>query len=541
MHDSKLLTILIPVYNGGYFLQTLLESFASYVDRMGDTQGFISQCEIVLIDNQSQDQSFEVAKCFESRIGNLRVIRPDLHVPSAEENVFRSFKFCRGEYTWVLGCDDIVRFEALGDVLQVARDGKYDIAMFNYLQSNQDGKIENTCNYYMSEPVYEATLIELVQRLGYWWLIAGFSGQIVRTSRVRDFDHAALVDATSPIYSHVTAYLLCLADRPAAIVNVQSVIYRLSDNDINHWQRAAQRFHVFNEYFWTLGYVRQLSYLEERGIIDHDFLVRMIEANRNGFFRPTVVIYNKLLAQLKLSYREGLDSRNSLTHDEFREIVGYFESRDLLARTFLHALGEIQQQLENRQSVSSRDFDDAKARLEEYSASYLLLPNFAGIQGDYELYQLGNTCYAVHHKFRGALLDLLRYLDHRELDPVLFCDTNIAGLRQKIRLQGVGLGLAEIPDRLMRYCSEPIERGVRAWFPREVQAVMTPPERDSLISSLLQAQQQLTATYKSKASYLVRLTAWTTVIALKSIKRLLKKRSNRGLQAANDETIRKAA
>ena len=131
MSSQKQLTILIPVYNGAKFLGGLLESFATFLS--DQSRSFVDDFEIVVVNNRSEDATLKIAKSFENRILNLRVVTPETHVFSAEENVFRSFELCRGEYTWVLGCDDIVRFEALPEVMQIARDGTYDIAIFNFM------------------------------------------------------------------------------------------------------------------------------------------------------------------------------------------------------------------------------------------------------------------------------------------------------------------------------------------------------------------------------------------------------------------------
>ena len=229
----------------------------------------------------------------------------------------------------MLGCDDIVRFEALPEVIEVAKEGVLDIAIFNFMQSDQDGKLESVCNYYMRDRYFEGDLVSLTQRMGFWWLIAGFSGQIVRTALVAKFDHAGLIARTSPIYSHVTAYLECFAGKRAAIVNVQNVIYRLTDSDLAHWRRAAARFGVFDEYFWTLGYIRQIQHLEQKGIVRRDFLTKMIESDRRSFFRPTVVIYDKILHQLQLmnSVVKQQEDRNRLTPNDFNELVEYLEQR----------------------------------------------------------------------------------------------------------------------------------------------------------------------------------------------------------------------
>jgi glycosyltransferase involved in cell wall biosynthesis len=533
--DKKLLTILIPAYNGAKFLSGLLHSFANYVASARADERFLRDCEILVVNNRSTDNTLEIARSIGERIPNLRIETPAEHVPTAEENVFRSFKQCRGEYTWVLGCDDIVRFEALAQVIDVAQHGKYDLAIFNFMQSDKDGGIETYCNYFMRNDVYEGDLVGFTQRMGFWWLIAGFSGQIVRTSRVMDYDHSRLVTATSPIYSHVTAYLECLARGSAAILNVQNVVYRLSDNDADHWRRAAALMNVFDEYFWTLGYIRQIKYLEDRGIVGADYLIKMIESNREGFFRPTVAIYDKLLSQLRLmrTIRSRRDDRNNISESEFEEVMTYLEQRDLLARPFLITLREIFSKLVAGQNPGA-SFEQARQRLQSYRSTFILSPQFIGIDADYEIYEISNVFYAVHRFFRKALLDVVRYLDPLEQAPIVFSGRNRAEVADRIRRHGVALAWDAVPPSLMRYYSTSFVRD-------DSSAAASNSELDATLSRTLSGQirsltkslRELKNLYRSNRSRSARLAAWTTALGVKATRRLLSTQS-----ASDRETIR---
>ena len=529
MSDKKLLTILIPVYNGAKYISGLLHSFANFVETGDGRQQFVDDCEILVIDNRSTDSTFAIAKSFEDRILNLRVEIPATHVPTAEENVFRSFKRCNGEYTWVLGCDDIVRFEAIGEVIEVAREGKHDLAIFNFMQSDKDGGMETVCNYFMKEREFSGALVDFTQRMGFWWLIAGFSGQIVRTSRVASFDHAGLVAKTSPIYSHVTAYLECLAKGSAAIINVQNVVYRLSDNDPDHWKRAAGLLDVFDEYFWTLGYIRQIKYLENRGIVGSDYLIKMIESNRNGFFRPTIVIYDKLVSQLQLmeTLRNRRGDRNRVKRSEFDEVVAFFEQRDLLARPFLSSLRDLYDAVCTGQATDQFLFEQTQARLQSYRSTFLLTPAFVGIYSDYEIYEVSKTFYAVHRFFRNALLDVVRYLDPTEQSPIVFTGSSRAHIADRIKQDGIGLAWDDVPQSLMRYWSQPAthttlavgeNRSAVSTFTHQV----TPQAQ---VTALQTVQRELKSIYRSRRSRFARMTAWLTMLGLKTAKSTLQIRS----------------
>ena len=497
MKSSKTLTVLIPVYNGAKYLAGLLQSFASYVDDGDAGKAFLDATEILVVNNCSEDATLDVARSFEKNIPNLRVITPSTHVPSAEENVFRAFQWAQGDFTWVLGCDDLVRFEALPEVIEVAKEGVLDIAIFNFMQSDQDGKLESVCNYYMRDRYFEGDLVSLTQRMGFWWLIAGFSGQIVRTALVAKFDHAGLIARTSPIYSHVTAYLECFAGKRAAIVNVQNVIYRLTDSDLAHWRRAAARFGVFDEYFWTLGYIRQIQHLEQKGIVCRDFLTKMIESDRRNFFRPTVVIYDKILHQLQLmnSVVKQREDRNRLTPNDFNELVEYLEQRDLLARPFLIAIRSIFDTMSNSKSVNKTVFEQARRRLDSYRKSYLLGESFVGVEGDYEIYRISNALHAVHRCFRPALVERLRYLDHVEQSPIVFTASDRAGLKTRISEAGVGLDWNTVPASMMRFCTQQFNQKETLFNHAESAESAASVDYEK---SLRTAQRELTAVYKSK-------------------------------------------
>jgi glycosyltransferase involved in cell wall biosynthesis len=519
MDDQKLLTILMPVYNGEKFIGGLLDSFATFVKDNPFGTEFLRCCEILVINNCSEDRTLEIAQSFQGQLANLKIVTPDTHAPSAEQNVFRSLRLARGEYTWVLGVDDIVRFEALPEVLRIAREGRYDIAIFNWMLSDHH-RVENVCNYYMKEPAYESDLVALTQRTGFWWLIAGFSGQMVRTARVANYDHAALVSKTSPIYSHVTAYLECLAGRPAAIVNIPNVIYRVVI-DMPHFRRIAARLNVFDEFFWTLGYIRQLIYLEEKGIVPSDYVVKMIETSRNVSFRPTTVIYEKLLAQIELMGRTS-DARNHLTRDEFEQVVSYFEKRDLLARPFFGVLRTMFDTLESGSSYKESIGIEARWRLQGYQANFLLAPNFSSMLGDYEIYHVADRYFAVHRLFRGAVFDRLRYLDGAEEAPILFEAKTRREVLKQIEERGIGMDLDKVPPVSMRYCSQPMSPGALAWHQPVLPQVPSYTPHSLGESALPAAQKELRAAYKGCPSAMTKVVAWNAAVWVKLAKRFLK-------------------
>jgi hypothetical protein len=320
----------------------------------------------------------------------------------------------------------------------------------------------------------------------------------------------------------VTAYLECFAGKRAAIVNVQNVIYRLTDSDLAHWRRAAARFGVFDEYFWTLGYIRQIQHLEKKGIVRRDFLTKMIESDRRSFFRPTVVIYDKILHQMQLmnSLPKQREDRNRLSANDFNELVEYLEQRDLLARPFLIAIRNIFDTMSSGQSVDKTVFEQARRRLDSYRKSYLLGESFVGVEGDYEIYRISNSLHAVHRCFRPALIERLRYLDHVEQSPVVFTASDRLELKTRISEAGVGLDWNSVPASLMRFCTQQVSQIGIEFNGGESVANAGAIDYDK---SLRTAQRELTAVYKSKKRPTLRVAAWGTVLGLKLSKWLAAK------------------
>jgi hypothetical protein len=229
----------------------------------------------------------------------------------------------------------------------------------------------------------------------------------------------------------------------------------------------------------------------------------------------------------------------------------YFEPRDLLARPFFAAIRAIFDALEAKSPVSDHEFEIARWRMQSYQSSFLLTPNFAGVDGDYEIYRFADRYYAVHRLFRGAILDRMRYLDHVEEAPVVLEAKTRSGLTKRIAEVGIGMELDRVPASAMRYCAQALDHGGQAWHlsvppapamnapspapPAPATSVLpvaepAPPTPQasqvampSAQSHLTAAHQELRGIYKAKGAYSKRLAAWVAAVSLKSARRLLGK------------------
>src|SRR5262249_39977313 len=161
------------------------------------------------------------------------------------ENVFRSFGYCRTPYTWVLGVDDVPVKGSFLEVMRVLDEGKYDFLVFNNPIMNEKNTIQCSAQFHLDAQRYEAPLAAIAERLGLWFVLAGMSGQILRTEHVKGYDFGRLVRETSVIYSHTIAYVECFAGRKVVLINLPLVFYKVTNGDVGHWKNAATKLGVF--------------------------------------------------------------------------------------------------------------------------------------------------------------------------------------------------------------------------------------------------------------------------------------------------------
>jgi hypothetical protein len=279
----------------------------------------------------------------------------------------------------------------------------------------------------------EINIVELTQRFGFWGVLAGISGQIMRTSFVKSYDFSSLIEKTGKIYAHVTAYLECFQTGRTRVVNLPLVFYKLtpySESSAAHWEKYARLNNVFDEYFWTLGYIRHLEYLEARGVIGSEYLRYMLETNEVGFFRPVFVMADKLANQLRIM-SNSKEARNQLGRAQMVEIVSYLSRKEPFLREYLWRLLVLHEALAEGRPVVDADWADLQAYMEPFN-DFLLAPLFQCAVGDYEIYRVANGFFGVYHTYRPALLDRLRYLGHETLGPEVFAAASLKAVKQKI-------------------------------------------------------------------------------------------------------------
>lgn len=118
---KKLLSIIVPVYNKAYFLETCIES----INKLNINKDVI---EAIFVDDCSSDNSLEIVESFATKYDFIKLIQlvENTGSPSEPRNV--GMKTATGEYITFLDADDWLDPEGLPILLNQAKDHHSDVA-----------------------------------------------------------------------------------------------------------------------------------------------------------------------------------------------------------------------------------------------------------------------------------------------------------------------------------------------------------------------------------------------------------------------------
>lgn len=123
-------SIIIPVFNAEKYLARCVDSVLGALDGV--------RGEILLIDNDSSDDSSKIARGYQKRFpGIVRVLQ--CHTPGAAAVRNYGVLEASGEYLWFIDADDYIDQTAVVKLLEVARDTKADLVMMGAKRLMRDG------------------------------------------------------------------------------------------------------------------------------------------------------------------------------------------------------------------------------------------------------------------------------------------------------------------------------------------------------------------------------------------------------------------
>lgn len=126
------LGIAIVTYNRAPFLNRTFVQLAKTPFR---------ECEIVVLNNSSTDNTLDIIRKWHNEGLKLRVITHSVNI-GASANILRAVELLTQEYILILGDDDIIKTEGWDDVLQALREAKADVIRLGYrVLEHEKGKL----------------------------------------------------------------------------------------------------------------------------------------------------------------------------------------------------------------------------------------------------------------------------------------------------------------------------------------------------------------------------------------------------------------
>ena len=167
------LSIIVPVYNSAKTLQRCVDSILKAIKK-SDTN-----CEIILVDNNSTDCSVEVAKDLQKQSPDIiKITLCKTQGAAAARNY--GAKLAVGEYIWSIDADDTIRSDAIVKLFTRANEENADMVMLGMRRIYSDKHTDYLSAVCPSQPDYKSRFVRYglgpVQLLikNTWWTENGF-------------------------------------------------------------------------------------------------------------------------------------------------------------------------------------------------------------------------------------------------------------------------------------------------------------------------------------------------------------------------------
>lgn len=279
------LSIVIPTYNRAKKVENLVSTLSNIFSSLSDDFTY----EIIISDNHSHPAVNQ--DLINVRGIKCRIVSPDNHLLTAEENLLFAIGNANGTFCWVLGDDDVPISEGVAKLQEIVLSNKYDLVIFNSLTLNQVSQRWDNNRLKLNRIIEEMELVDFIKRAGFWSLPAGFSTLLFRREVYHQKFMKELHEKDLKIYSHVTALLYGFHKKCFAAVAMPLVKYSTNpfDNDSptdeqksEHWLLYAENQERFFRDPWTYSFLRQISELDSMEIFSVADLADTIDQGHLG-------------------------------------------------------------------------------------------------------------------------------------------------------------------------------------------------------------------------------------------------------------------
>lgn len=129
MKYSDLVSVIIPVYNAGETIRRCLNSVVN--------QSY-TNIEIIVIDDGSIDNSFEICKSYCAKDERIKVLKQNNSGPGAARNL--GIEYSRGKYILFVDSDDYIANDMVEKMLKEIMENEAQVSICGYYLEKSDGQ-----------------------------------------------------------------------------------------------------------------------------------------------------------------------------------------------------------------------------------------------------------------------------------------------------------------------------------------------------------------------------------------------------------------
>lgn len=150
--ECPLVSVLMPAFNAEKYIEKAIRSVIAQT---------VSDWELVVIDDHSQDMTFQIAEALAREDARIHLYRNEQNQGAARTRN-RGLDLCRGQYVALLDCDDVWYPDKLAQQLKLAQQENADIVYCAYAIVDEDG--EKRCRDFIVPECtdVESTLVKSV-------------------------------------------------------------------------------------------------------------------------------------------------------------------------------------------------------------------------------------------------------------------------------------------------------------------------------------------------------------------------------------------
>lgn len=300
------LSIGIFTYKRAALLATTLQALQGQIAALD-----VGDIEVVISDNASPDDTEAVARSFVGKFPHFQYHRQPANV-GAIRNYFQVTRLARGRYVWPFSDDDLPAEGIVGRIREMALAGQASLILGNYsLFSYSSGQVHLARALSLVEDRWFPTAVDLAKHVGLFEALTLVSVAAFDRKIFQAVDPAAyLGDETW--FAHVYALLEAFGRRECLLLAQPMALHSVDEHRWRtQWRETSGRGHL---YLHTIGTLRGIRILRERGIVGPTFLVDVQEPEvkswepRVEVVQPTAMIVLRRLANFALS--EMQEQRN---------------------------------------------------------------------------------------------------------------------------------------------------------------------------------------------------------------------------------------